>query len=131
MKLNSGEGRLRRVTVPANWKLTFGSLVPYVQKANASPYGNHTLALRIYEGSKENLRAVMTDVASFYDESIVVQEGTMTVVHKNTARVVSKKGVADVNITPSLEPAWDLEEPITELAVESNSRAANFWGGQC
>lgn len=54
-------GALRRVEVPAHWKITFGALIPYTSKSSYSS----TPALRFYEGNKENLRAVFTDVESF------------------------------------------------------------------
>lgn len=109
------DGKVRRIKIPATWKLTFGSLVPYVQKANAAPYGNHTPALRIYEGNKENLRAVMTDVSAFWDESVIIQNGERKTVYQ-TAKVPTKKGMVDVEIIPA--DGFDWEVPITELAAE-------------
>lgn len=60
--------RMRQVTVPAEWRVTFGPLVPQPQER-----GNYerlkTFALRFYE-SKEQQRACFTDVMSFYVEDI-------------------------------------------------------------
>lgn len=65
-------GELRKVTVPASWKTTFGPTAPFSGKN--TDY-NHGLALRFYEGSsKDNLRAVFTDVVAFRDASLEVQE---------------------------------------------------------
>ena len=62
-------GKLRRVTVPAAWKVTFGPLVP-----SEIRHGDvRTFALRFYE-SKEQQRAVFTDVIAFRDISLPVEE---------------------------------------------------------
>ena len=75
-------GKLRRVTVPASWKVTFGPLVP-----SEIRHGEvRTFALRFYE-SKEQQRAVFTDVLAFRDTSLPVEERVskikQKVVHKN------------------------------------------------
>lgn len=68
--LDMENGDKKEVTVPANWKLTFGMLVPRV-----GGHGNgHGVALRFYEGNKENLRAVMVGVTSLRDKSMGVVE---------------------------------------------------------
>jgi hypothetical protein len=64
-------GDLRRITVPETWKLTFGPVVPYSGKGGSS---DGRVCLRFYEGSKENLRAVFTDVRAFRDESMEIRE---------------------------------------------------------
>lgn len=87
------DGTIRKVTVPATWKLTFGSVVPYAgQQGN-----NHGVALRFYEGNKENLRAVMCDVASFRDEGISVVEKRTTIQRKATQKQTAR-GAKDVVI---------------------------------
>lgn len=63
MHLRSGE--LRRITVPSNWRVTFGPLVPG-KEGRGSP------GLRFYEG--DNQRACFTDVESFRDASIDIEE---------------------------------------------------------
>ncbi len=85
-------GNVRRVTVPASWKLTFGQLVPYTERGNS-----HGVALRFYEGSKENLRAVMTDVISIRDASIEIIE-KRTTVQRKAAQKQSGQGMKDVVI---------------------------------
>lgn len=75
-------GKLRRVTVPSTWKVTFGPLVPSEVR-----HGDvRTFALRFYE-SKEQQRAVFTDVIAFRDVSLPVEERVSKVkqklVHKN------------------------------------------------
>lgn len=63
--LNMKDGTKQKVTVPSNWKLTFGPLVPGSKDGNLNGAG--ALVLRIYEGSKENQRAVFTGVESWRD----------------------------------------------------------------
>lgn len=59
---------MRKVTVPAAWRVTFGPLI-------AGDKGGHgTLCLRFYENNKENQRAIFTDVRTFRDESIPIME---------------------------------------------------------
>lgn len=62
--------RLKKVTVPSNWKLTYGFAVPGSnQVGNSNP-----LVVRFYEGNKENLRALFDDVRSIRDSSIKIEE---------------------------------------------------------
>lgn len=63
--LNMKDGTKQKVTIPGNWKLTFGPLVPGSKDGNMNGAG--ALVLRIYEGSKENQRAVFTGVESWRD----------------------------------------------------------------
>lgn len=63
--LNMRDGTKQKITVPKNWKLTFGPLVPGSKDGNVN--SRDALVLRIYEGNKDNQRAVFTDVASWRD----------------------------------------------------------------
>jgi hypothetical protein len=67
------DGGKRRITIPASWKVTFGPLIPGVQQDRYGRNRRYPIALRIYE-SKEQQRAIFTDVASFRDTSIVVED---------------------------------------------------------
>jgi len=68
-------GSLRRITVPAHWKVTFGPLVPPRDQSGESQsrFSGKWFALRFYEG-KDQQRAVFTDVVAFRDESLRVEE---------------------------------------------------------
>jgi len=57
-----------KITVPTSWKVTFGLFAPGSQSNGGKS------ALRFYEGSKENQRAVFMDVESFRDASITIEE---------------------------------------------------------
>lgn len=65
------DGTRRKITVPASWKVTFGPAVAGKQKG--SEHFKMPMALRFYE-SKEQQRAIFTDVVSFRDTSIDIQE---------------------------------------------------------
>jgi hypothetical protein len=75
-------GQMRRIRVPASYKVTFGPLIP------GERHGSGCLALRFYEG-KDHQRAIFTDVKSFRDASIPIEEKRVKTdskrVRKNTA----------------------------------------------
>jgi hypothetical protein len=62
-------GKDQRITVPSQWKVTFGQLNP----GSKNPGGGGAPALRFYESEKQQ-RAVITDVICFRDMSIQVEE---------------------------------------------------------
>jgi len=64
-------GRRQKVTVPEDWKVTFGPAAAGVNKER-NGY-KMPLAIRFYE-SKEKQRAIFTDVVSFRDMSISIEE---------------------------------------------------------
>lgn len=69
--LTMEDGKRKKVTVPASWKVTFGPLVPGGKDTNYNSRG--ALSLRFWEG-KDLQRAVFTGVASFRDQSIGIEE---------------------------------------------------------
>lgn len=109
-------GGIRKVTVPASWRLTFGPTIPYAGKGMTSVAGGGT-ALRFYEGNKENLRAVFTDVKAFRDAAMPVMERRTQVQRK----VVEKK-------TPGGTKNVEVEARVTEWVnpddVEDSAESA-------
>jgi hypothetical protein len=93
--LDLRDGNTRKITLPATAKLTFGQIVPYSSAKNGGSTAAVPIALRIYEGSKDNLRAVMTDVVSFRDADIPILE-RRTTVKRQAAQKQSDKGARDV-----------------------------------
>lgn len=91
--LNLKNGNTRKITIPAHWKMTFGSLVPYEIRGNNPD--RSAVALRLYEGNKENLRAVMTDVVSIRDADIQLIE-KRTSVQRKAAQKSTPQGMKDV-----------------------------------
>lgn len=101
-------GNVRQITIPANWKLTFGQLVPHTLRDTHG--ATSQVALRIYEGSKENLRAVMTDVVAIRDAGIAIKEKRTTVqrkvAQKHTAHG-AKDVVVEARVTEWVNPDAD------------------------
>jgi len=62
------ERRKKKVTVPGNWKITYGHACP------GSTHNPGPMCVRFYEGNKDNLRAVFEDVVSFRDSTIKIEE---------------------------------------------------------
>lgn len=71
--LDCDDGTRKRITVPADWKVTFG---PAASGGNKIILGERHLkmpmALRFYE-SEHRQRAIFTDVKSFRDASIEIE----------------------------------------------------------
>lgn len=104
-------GNIRKITIPSNWKLTFGQLIPHtLRETNGA---TSQVALRIYEGSKENLRAVMTDVVAIRDASFAVMEKRTTVQRKAAQRQTAhgaKDVVVEARVTEWVNPDADPDE---------------------
>jgi hypothetical protein len=67
-------GSKRKITVPESWKVTFGPAAKGMRTGTSS--GNALqipLALRFYESDTKQ-RAIFTDVVSFRDTSIKIEE---------------------------------------------------------
>jgi len=63
--LNMKDGTKQKITVPSKWKLSFGPLVP---GSKGGDYNRHdNLVLRLWEGNKDNQRAVFVGVESWRD----------------------------------------------------------------
>ena len=104
-------GNTRKITIPANWKLTFGQLIPHTLRETSG--ATSQVALRIYEGSKENLRAVMTDVVAIRDASFAVVEKRTTVQRKVAQKQTSqgaKDVVVEARVTEWVNPDADPDE---------------------
>lgn len=65
--LTMKDGERQKVTVPADWKVSFGAMYPGKEGNSGRS------AMRFWEGNKENQRAVFTDVESFRDDSIGIE----------------------------------------------------------
>lgn len=123
--LTMKNGNTRKITIPGNWKMTFGSLVPYTERGNS-----HGVALRLYEGSKENLRAVMCDVVAIRDASIEIIE-KRTSVQRKAAQRETPQGMKDVTIearmTEWVNPDAEDDTPVpTEFLKLPKSEEHDF-----
>lgn len=106
-------GDTRKITVPAHWKLTYGNVVPYAGKGTMNP-SEARVALRLYDGTKDNLRAVYTDVVSFRDAAIGTLE-KRTQVQRKASQRATDKGMRDVIV----------EARVTEWVDPDNEDAAS------
>lgn len=61
------DGTYRKIVVPASWKVSFGPVMLPTSGHNGHSYG---VAMRLWEGNKDNQRALYSDVVSFYDTTI-------------------------------------------------------------
>lgn len=95
------ESKLRRITVPASWRVTFGPLVPGKE-------GRGQPSLRFYEG--ENQRACFTDVESFREESIKIEE-RVTREKRQTVRKNTPSGQKDVIVTAQVSEWINPDKP--------------------
>ncbi len=104
-------GSLRRVTFPANWKITFGSVNPGGKVYDPA---NHGLCLRLYE-NKDKQRAVFTDVMWFRDEALPVTE---RVTRKRTKRI-GKHGTKNDNVVVAEMREHKWVDPLADEEDES------------
>lgn len=122
LELKNGE--IRKMTFPSNWKLTFGNVLPYQGKDQKNSM-EHRIALRVYGGSKEDLRAVMMDVVSFRDASIDVLE-RRTSVQRKGAQVKTEHGNKDVvyeaRMTEWVDPDKEEGSGVTEYKALEKSK---------
>jgi hypothetical protein len=93
-------GTEKRITVPEDWKVTFG---PCVAGGNGNGRMEMPLALRFYE-SKENQRAIFTDVRSFRDMDIEITEKKITT--QEEQGFVERKGVRKATTFQATSVEW-------------------------
>lgn len=113
------DGSERRITIPSHWKLTFGNVLPYIP-GSQHPSNNtisgfeYRVCLRIYDGAKENLRAVFKDVQWFHAEELLIEtKDTKEVMSTEQRRLES--GMMDVEIKANPLPIW---RPLAKLKTE-------------
>jgi hypothetical protein len=104
--LETKSGSQRKLTVPRDWKVTFGPTVPFERK-NSGRY-DECWALRLYEGDK--LRAVLTDVRNFRDLDIEVLEKRISS-KRQVIEKASKKGGKTVVAEAKIEKWVDPDDP--------------------
>lgn len=97
----------KRITVPADWKVTFG---PAARGENAGNRSGQNLkmpmALRFYQ-SENKQRAIFTDVVSFRDASIKIEEEKTNIQEKEgymECEGVRKKTVFSATVKEWVNP---------------------------
>ena len=76
------DGTRKKITVPENWKVTFGPAAKGMNSSNNGTNLKMPLALRFYEDEKHQ-RAIFTDVKSFMDSSIKIEEEIVNIKEKD------------------------------------------------
>lgn len=108
--LETKNGGQRRLTVPSSWKVTFGPTVPFERKGAGGYRGDEgTWALRLYEKG-DKLRAIFTDVKSFRDMDIQVQEKRITT-KRQTVEKADRHGGKNVVAEARIEEWVDPDSP--------------------
>lgn len=123
-------GNLRKVTVPSAWKVTFGPAVPFSPGKGPTYNVEHKgYAIRFYEKNKENQRAIFTDVRSFRDSAIQIEE-RVTSSKKQNMRKETKGGFRDVEVearvTEWINPDEAIKPTSEFLAIEDRSTNMEF-----
>lgn len=106
--LNMRDGSRQRITVPAEWKLTFGPICPGSKDGSLNSSG--AIALRLWEGAKENQRAAFTGVESFRDASIEIEE-ERTQVSEQAVRAKTPLGEKDIIMRGEVREWVDPDAP--------------------
>lgn len=78
------DGTERKITVPEDWKVTFGPATKgfnTTPRTGGAPY-KVPMALRFYESDTKQ-RAIFTDVVSFRDSSIKIEEKKVKIQEKD------------------------------------------------
>lgn len=114
--LNMKDGTKQKITVPSAWKLTFGPLTPGSKEHSMNSSG--ALVLRIYEGNKDNQRAVFTGVESWRDTQDLSIEVEQVQSKQQMARVdIPGEGQKDVACNMEIRQWVNPDSPV-QPAVE-------------
>lgn len=107
--MNLKDGSKRKIIIPKDWKVTFGTLIPG-GKTEVNP--ERGLALRVYSGStKEQQHAVFTDVVSFRDMSIVIEEEKIETKDQTAYVEVPGEGRQAVNVEAKIRTWVNPDDP--------------------
>lgn len=121
--LNMKDGTKTKITIPSNWKLTFGPLVPG-SKGETGHNGTQALVLRIYEGNKDNQRAVFTGVESWRDTQDLAIEVETVQRKQQMAQVdIPGEGKQDVAVQMETRHWVDPDRPVTPRSEFANPGA--------
>lgn len=120
-------GDQRKITVPSSWKVTFGVAVPYAAGKGSIASGERGYSIRFYE-NKTTQRAIFTDVRSFRDSSIQIEE-RVTKTKAQTLHKRTNSGMRDViveaSVTEWINPDAP-QEPTEEFLRIGQSGSVDF-----
>lgn len=113
--LNMKDGTKQKITVPGSWKLSFGPLVP--GSKDGAMNSRDALVLRIWEGNKENQRAVFTGVESWRDTEELELQIEQVQTKQQMARVdIPGEGQKDVIAQMEVRQWVDPDKPVSGRA---------------
>lgn len=133
--MNLKDGTKRKITIPKDWKVTFGTLIPG-GKNEVNP--ERGLALRVYSGStKEQQHAVFTDVVSFRDTSILIEEEKIETKDQAAYVEVPGEGRQVVNVEAKIRTWVNPDDPkqaprkeFTQLPRLGRADDPSPWAGE-
>ena len=108
------DGTRRRITVPEEWKVTFGPATRGDRGGNRPGTLKMPMALRFYE-SETKQRAIFTDVTSFRDASIKIEEEKVRVEEKDgytECEGVRKRTTFQATVKEWINPDTEQEIPL-------------------
>ena len=120
--LNLKDGGRQRVTVPSDWKVSFGALFP------SKDSNNGRTALRFWEGAKEHQRAVFADVESFRDTSIGIEE-ERTETHEQGIQADTELGKKTIIVRGQVREWINPDDPKASKAAPEFLRITNASSG--
>lgn len=100
--LTMKDGTIKKVTVPADWKVTFGSLVPGSKNHNENSSG--TTALRFYAGASQQ-KACFVGVQEFRESNIGILERVENIQTEQVAKKDANGGVKNFTVQ-ARESKW-------------------------
>jgi hypothetical protein len=116
------DGTQKKLTIPDDWKVTFGPLVPGSKDGSLNSAG--AVALRMWSGNKgkEIQHAVFTNVESFRDTSIEIMEQKEEVKSERYVREGDESGEAiqaEVRVKKWIDPdATPEQRPANRASVD-------------
>jgi len=117
-------GTRSRITVPENWKVTFGPAVKGFNSGD-NTYRKVPMALRFYESDTKQ-RAIFTDVKSFRDASIQIEREEVKVQEK--AGFMECEGVRKRTVFQATVKEWvsESEAEQTQPLLPSDAEMFNL-----
>ena len=118
LEMNKGDDR--KVTIPADWTITFGPI-----GVGARHDGNSTHVLRLYEDAgKKKLKAVFRNITAFHEEGIQILEKVVRKKNKTFKRKErngEKTYAAEVRQTTWRDPYMEEDESASEFDLAEDA----------
>ena len=124
------DGSRKKITVPDTWKVTFGPVVKSLRNTAASvDYSDKMpVALRFYE-SETKQRAIFTNVKSFRDMSILIEEEVITTkdkIGRMEVDGISKNVSVKAEMRDWVNPDSEEDKPDRVALLDLNNKDFDF-----